>query len=163
MKHLKRFNENTLVYDPKWEDLLPSELTIIKGYDNEVKSHSFKKGNVMLHSDMVQITYEANPHEWGYPDTLEIDIYFTQNGKINLDVDITYGDEVASEFSIHPPNEINVIQYTSYHSKFDPSNTVFAFEDDSLDKFIEFLNRFEGVKLSRDDFKFLDKNDNYNP
>ncbi len=143
MKYIKRFNESLSIYDEKWESLLPDNLTVIKGYDNEIKSHIFKKGNVMLNSDMVQITYESNPHEWGYPDTLEIDIYFTQNNEITLDIDITYGDEVCSEFSIKPPNKVNVIQYTSYHSKFDPSNTVFAFDDIAFFNLFNFLNKFK--------------------
>lgn len=165
MRYLKRFNENISIYNNKWEALLPEELIVIKGYDNEVKEHIFKKGNVMLNADMVQITYENKDHEWGYPDTLEIDIYFAKdlsNNSIKLDIDITWGDEVASSFTIQAPDRIKIGQYTSYGSKFDPSNTVFAFDDESLIKFIEFLNRFNhGIKLTIDDFKFLDKNHNY--
>ena len=70
---------------------------------------------------------------------------------------------MACEFSIESPNKIKVIQYTSYHSKFDRSNTVFALVDDSLQSFINFLNRFDGMKLKREDFKFLDQYDNYTP
>ena len=69
----------------------------------------------------------------------------------------------ASTIVIEKPNKIKVIQYTSYGSKFDPSNTVFALTDDSLESFINFLNRFDGMKLKREDFKFLDQNDNYLP
>jgi hypothetical protein len=167
MKYLRRFNENISIYDPKWEALLPDELTVVKGYDNEIKNHLFKKGNVMLNADMVQITYENQKHEWGYPDTLEIDIYFAkdvESDSIKLDVDITWGDEVASSFTIQAPDKIKIGQYTSYHSKFDPSNTVFGFDDKSLNKFIEFLNRFNhGIELSIDDFKFLDQYNDYTP
>ncbi len=160
MKYLRRYNEQlTSIYDKSWENLLPDTLIVIK----DGGSHSFTKGNIMLHSDMVQITYDTTGGEvWGQPDTLEIDIYFVKNGHIELNVDITYGDLVASEFKAKQPNTIDVIQYTSYHSKFDPSNTVFAFDDDSLKKFIDFLNRF-GFTFTIDDFKFLDKNDGYSP
>lgn len=153
--NLRKFNESS-IYDKSWETLLPEELTLIK--DGE---HVFKKGNIMLNADMLQITYSNN--EVGYPNTLEFDIYLSNNGSLKLDIDITYGDLVTSEFSIEAPNKVTVGQYTSYHSKFDPSNTVFALSDESLSGFVNFLNRFEGMKLSVSDFKFLDKNDNYNP
>jgi hypothetical protein len=120
---------------------------------------------------MVQITYTSTPMDgqesgeiWGTPDTLEFDIYFTkEDNKVRLTVDITYGDAMVCEFSVEAPNKIKVIEYTSYHSKFDPSNTVFALVDESLQSFINFLNRFEGMKLKKEDFKFLDQYDNYQP
>ena len=68
---------------------------------------------------------------------------------------------MACEFSIEQPNKVNVIQTTTYHSKFDPSNTVFALEDESLNKFINFLNRFDGIKVTRYELRFLDKYDNW--
>ena len=84
------------------------------------------------------------------------------SGLLRLDVDITYGDLVACEFCIDKKNGVKVIQTTTYHSKFDPSDTVFAFDNDSLKKFVDFLNRFNhGVKLSTSDFKFLDQYDNF--
>ncbi len=155
MKYLRKFNESS-IYDKSWESFLPEEITLIK--DGE---HIFKKGNIMINADMVQITYSNK--EVGYPNTLEFDIYFSNNGSIKLDIDITYGDLVASEFSIESPNKVTVGQYTSYHSKFDPSNTVFALDNKSLSEFVNFLNKFNGMKLSVSDFKFLDKSDDYNP
>lgn len=154
MRYLRRFNEQLLsIYDPSWEKLLPTELSIIKDKDK----YSFVKGNVMLHSDMLQITYSIKESIFGFPDTLEIDIYFLKiDGKIKMDIDITLGDEVVSEFSIFPPNKISVIQDTSLGSKFDPSNTVFAFDENSLQKFIDFLNKFNhGLNLNIENFKFL--------
>lgn len=154
MKYLRRFNEQLLsIYDPSWEKLLPTELSIIK----DKNKYSFTKGNVMLHSDMLQITYSIKESIFGFPDTLELDIYFLKvDGKIKMDVDITLGDEVVSEFSIYPPNNVSVIQDTSLGSKFDPSNTVFAFDGTSLQKFIDFLNKFNhGLNLNIENFKFL--------
>ena len=188
MKYLKRFNEDitatigsngiikpnhnvksdviNTIYDKRWEEHLPPFITI--NYHGEL--YKFKKDNIMLHSDMIHITYastELNSQEsgeiWGAPDTLEFDIYFAKEENIVLNVDITYGDAMACEFSVEAPNKIKVIQYTSYHSKFDPSNTVFALVDESLQSFINFLNRFEGMKLKKEDFKFLDQYDNYMP
>lgn len=168
MKYLKRFGQKEKeisIYDQKWETFLPEKLTIIKGYDDGDHFFTFKKGNIMINADMLQITYELNPHQEGIPDTLEIDIYFANDvveNKIELDIDITFGDEVVAEFKVEPPNRVNLIQHTTYHSKFDPSNTVFAFEDQSLKQFVNFLNRFNGgINLTPHDVRFLDKNDNW--
>lgn len=189
MKYLKRFNEDieatigsngiikpnhniknddkNTIYDKRWEDQLSDFLTI----NYHGKLFKFKKDNIMLHSDMIQITYSSTPMDgqeseeiWGSPDTLEFDIYFAkEDNKIILNIDITYGDAMVCEFTVESPNKIKVVEYTSYHSKFDPSNTVFALVDESLQSFINFLNRFEGMKLKKEDFKFLDQYDNYLP
>lgn len=188
MKYLKRFNEDieatigsngvikpnhniktdieNTIYDKRWEEQLSEYFTI----NYHGKLFKFKKDNIMLHSDMVQITYSStlmsnqeSEEIWGSPDTLEFDIYFAKEDNIVLNVDITYGDAMACEFSVEAPNKVKVVEYTSYHSKFDPSNTVFALVDESLQSFINFLNRFEGMKLKKEDFKFLDQNDNYLP
>ena len=140
-------------YDPKWERILPEELTVIKGYDDKVENHKFTKGNVMLDSGMIQITYDND--EVGFPNTLEFDIYISKSIDIRLDVDITWGDLVACEFSIEG-NKVNVIQHTSKNSKFDPSNTVFAFTKDSLDKIVNMFNKFDHVSITSNDLKFLD-------
>ena len=191
MKYLKRFNEDieatiksngnisanispktdviNTIYDKSWENQLPPFITI----NYHGKLYKFKKDNIMLHSDMVQITYASTPLDseesgeiWGTPDTLEFDIYFAkdnQTDKIRLTVDITYGDSMACEFTVEAPNKIKVIEYTSYHSKFDSSNTVFGLVDDSLESFINFLNKFSGMKLKKEDFKFLNQYDDYTP
>ena len=187
MKYLRRFNEDIeatiknsimspnidvktnildTIYDKRWENELSEFLTI--NYHNNL--YKFKKSNIMLHSDMIQITYASTPLDseeseeiWGSSDTLEFDIYFAKEDNIVLNIDITYGDAMACEFSVEAPNKIKVIEYTSYHSKFDPSNTVFALVDESLQSFINFLNMFSGMKLKKEDFKFLDQNDNYTP
>ena len=156
MKYLRRFNESIGVYNKDWEKFLPDQLEIIK----EDKHHKFQKGNVMLNADMIQITYSNT--EYGYPNTLEFDIYFIHipvgmsgDGKLKLDIDITYGDLVVSEFSITPPNKIKIIEDTSYGSKFDPTNTIFALTNESLSKLIQFLNKFKDMSLSIEHFKFL--------
>lgn len=178
MKYLKAYesfipneNKNTPYWNAKWEKYLPSEIKVVKGQDTFIQYPVYKKGNIMINGDMIQITY-TNQHypmqtDKVVPETLEIDITFAKNlnesGELDLNVDITYGDGMASEFKIHG-DKLDVIQYTSYGSKFDPSNTAFAFDDDSLNKFIEFLNQFNGVKLRREQFNFLDKEPNsYKP
>jgi hypothetical protein len=166
MKHLKKFNESINIYDIDWHNIVPKYLTVVK----DDRNTKFKCGNIMKHFDMVQVTYDTDQGEiWGVPDTLEFDVYFVKPGgkidkSLRLDIDITYGNLVTSEFSITTPNKVNVIQYTSYHSKFDPSNTVFAFDEDSLEKLIKFFNVFNGVNVSREQFNFLDADpSNYYP
>jgi hypothetical protein len=158
MRYLKSYKifESTIIYDIDWHTLLPQEMTVLK--DGE---HKFKVGNIMKHADMVQVTYENENDEWGAPSTLEFDFYFSQNGHMRMDIDITWGDAMACEFYIESPSKVGVIQYTSFSSKTDPSNTIFALDDKSLKEFIDFLNRFDGFKLDVNQFKFLDSSDNY--
>lgn len=163
MKHLIKFNESLInIYDIDWHHLAPQELTVIK----DDKRNKFRLGNVMKHFDMIQVTYDSVDGEiWGVPDTLEFDFYFTKPGGhlnklIRINIDITYGDLMASEFSITTPDIVNVIEYTSYHSKFDPSNTVFAFDEESIQKIINFINSFNTIKVRRDQFNFLDEDPN---
>jgi len=159
MRYLKTYRifEST-IYDADWNALLPKEMVVLK--DGE---HSFKIGNIMKHSDMVQVTYSNSKSEWGFPSTLEFDFYFSKNGHMRMDIDITWGDAMACEFYVESPSKVGVIQYTSFRSKTDPSNTIFALDDDSLKAFVDFLNRFDGFRLEVGQFNFLDKRDNYQP
>lgn len=173
MKYLKRFNERLYIYDPAWESFLPNQIIVIKGQYNEIQRVRYTRGNIMLNSDMIQITYYFEGE--GAPDTLEIDIYMaqydteksyadsttvvssgslsyenedlTKNKNLRLDVDITFGDEMACEFTIDEKSGVNCFQQTSYGSKFDQSNTLFAFEDSNVRQLVAFFNRF-GFRLS---------------
>ena len=158
LKEFKKFESSATIYDVDWHGLLPKDMTVVKD-----GVHSFRLGNIMKHSDMVQVTYENAKDEWGVPETLEFDFYFSKNGHMRMDIDITWGDAMACEFYVESPDKVGVTQYTSYRSKMDPSNTVFALDDDSLSGFVDFLNRFDGFKLDIGQFKFLDKRDNYRP
>lgn len=159
MKYLKPYALfESIIYDVDWATVLPKELVVLK--DGE---HRFKVGNIMKHADMVQVTYENVTNEWGVPSTLEFDFYFSKNGHMRMDIDITWGDAMACEFYIESPSKVGVIEYTSFRSKMDPSNTVFALEDKSLQSFVDFLNRFDGFKLDVSQFTFLDSSDNYQP
>ena len=73
-----------------------------------------------------------------------------------INVDITWGDYMESEFSIQS-DKVSVIQCTTKDSKFDPTNTVFAFDDASLDKLVKFFNSFNGVNINKEDIMFLHK------
>lgn len=159
MKYLKPYALfESIIYDVDWTTVLPKELVVLK--DGE---HRFKVGNIMKHADMVQVTYENVTNEWGVPSTLEFDFYFSKNVDIRMNVDITWGDSMACEFYIESPSKVGVIEYTSFRSKMDPSNTVFALDDNSLKSFVDFLNRFDGFKLDVSQFTFLDSSDNYQP
>ena len=159
MKYLKPYALfESIIYDVDWATVLPKELVVLK--DGE---HRFKVGNIMKHADMVQVTYENVTNEWGVPSTLEFDFYFSKNGHMRMDIDITWGDAMVCEFYIESPSKVGVIQYTSLRSKTDPSNTVFAFDDKSLQSFVDFLNRFDGFRLDVSQFKFLNRLDDYQP
>ena len=159
MRYLKNYIlfEST-IYDIDWKSILPKEMVVLK--DGE---HSFKLGNVMKNADMVQVTYQNSNNEWGAPSTLEFDFYFSENPKMRIDIDITWGEAMACEFYIDSPSKVGVIEYTSFKSKTDPSNTIFALDNKSLKDFVDFLNRFDGFKLDVSQFKFLDQSDNYQP
>jgi hypothetical protein len=159
MRYLKNyilFESN--IYDIDWKSILPKEMVVLK--DGE---HSFKLGNVMKNADMVQVTYENSNNEWGVTSTLEIDFYFSENPKMRIDIDITWGDAMACEFYVDSPSKVGVTEYTSFRSKTDPSNTIFALDTNSLKDFVDFLNKFDGFKLDINQFKFLDQSDNYQP
>jgi len=165
MKFIKTFEQydtGLSFYNKQWESFLPETITIIKAG----QKRTFKKGNIMTNANMLQIIY-GNDDLVGEPSEIEFDIYYTFNensNNIKLTVEITHGDQVVSDFTIEPPNKVNVVQYTSYNSKFDPSNTVFALDDSSLHGIVKYLNAFEhGLNLSVSDFKFLDSRDNYIP
>lgn len=159
MRYLKNyilFESN--IYDIDWKSILPKEMIVLK--DGE---HSFKVGNVMKNVDMVQVTYENSNNEWGVPSTLEFDLYLSENPKMRIDIDITWGEAMACEFYVDSPNKVGVTEYTSFRSKTDPSNTIFALDANSLKEFVDFLNKFDGFKLDVSQFKFLDQFDNYQP
>lgn len=173
MKYLKKFNEDITatishgvikpshlsvnnIYNEDWKKFLPEEISI--NYHNKI--YKFKKNNIMTNVDMLQITYSSVPEEiWGKPDTLEFDIYFAKeddnDDQIVMNIDITYGDLIACEFSIEPPNKVKLIQQTSKGSKFDPSNTKFALSQKSLESLVNFFNKFKNMKLEINNLKFL--------
>ena len=161
MKYLKKFNEGfENIYDVDWKSILPKTLTILKD-----GKHTFKVGNIMKDADMIQVTYVNIKSEWGVTDTLEFDFYFhKEDNHFKMNIDITWGDAMACEFSITSPSKVDVIEYTSFHSKTDPSDTIFALGENSLQEFIELLNKFDEFEVNRNQFNFLDSNkDSYYP
>ncbi len=182
MRYLKRFNEhsNPTIYTTDWRKFVPDSLVVIKGdctdingwiIDPKTKKPTnqqlrYKLGNIM--SDLVhQVTYDNDFEFLGLPDTLEMDVAMIKDeneSHFQMNVEITFGDLVAAGFIIEPPNKVTPYFYTSYHSVTDPSETVFAFDEESIQKLLKFFNRFEGIKIERKDLNFLDNNpDNYYP
>ncbi len=163
MRYLRRFNEKS-IYDVDWHDLMPKKMVVI-----EEGTHEFTIGNVMKNADMIQVTYENTNNEWGVPETLEFDFYFIDKNSLGgqktekITLDITWGDMMACEITIEQPNKVEVVEYTSYGSKMDPSNTVFALDEDSLNGLISTLNKFTGIKVDRSQFNFLDVKENWSP
>jgi hypothetical protein len=119
----------------------------------------------------IQISYKHNTIDSKYgdvtadgePNYLEFDITLvkdndgshTNPSNLRLNIELTYGDAMVSEFIIKMPGEVEVIHYTGINSKYD-KETEFGFEDNSLKNLIEFFNRF-GFKLDKKDFTFIDK------
>jgi hypothetical protein len=74
---------------------------------------------------------------------------------LRLNVDITYGNRMCSEFIIEKPNKVNIILYDGKGSKYDSDNS-FGFTDESLNHLVKFFNSF-GYELTIGDLYFLDK------
>jgi hypothetical protein len=179
MSKVKKFNDFINLYEFDLRKIAPKSLTIIKGDITDMNGYlidpksgkqtnilcTYKLGNIM--SNVVeQITYDRTFDIDGIPDTLEIDLgpYHRENDKtFHLNVEITFGDLIVSGFDISSPNLVKSYQYTSYHSKMDPSNTVFALSTESISELCKFFNYFNGIRVTPENFKFLDATDNYIP
>lgn len=162
------------VYQVDWKNIVPDSLVVIKGGITDLNGYVlkdgkptdqlclYKLGNLM--SDLVyQITYDRQFDAQGIPDTLEMDVAIIKDendGRFEMDVEITFGDLIAAGFRIEAPDKLTLYQYTSYHSKNDPSNTVFAFDEESLKKLMDFFNKFDSIELDRHDLNFLDNDPN---
>jgi len=173
MKFIKSYKifeaDSTFMCDPKWEESLPNYITVIKGDPQNPKRLAYKKGVSRHLGSEVQIPYETMDNSGGRenPDTLEFEIYWSFNlntNSLNINVEVNYGELTACQFSIEAPNKVDVTVYTSYHSKDDPSNTVFALDDESLESFCNYINRSDSsFNINREDLNFMDEYDNYLP
>jgi hypothetical protein len=166
----ENFSDNT-IYGEDWKKFVPDSLVVIKGDTTDLNGYildaktrkptnqlcKYKLGNLMA-NQVYQITYDRDFDILGIPDTLEMDVSIlnSDDGKFKLSVEITFGDLVASGFTVQKPNKVDIFEYTSYHSQGDPSDTVFAFSESSLKKLIPFINHFDGLNVTRADLNFLD-------
>ena len=160
-KHIKKYNEGTSIFSQEVKKFFPDKIYLATTHGD----WEFEKKDLMLNGDLIQMAYHHNPSEDskdvlsdGEPDFLEFDIHTAKNERgIKLLVDITYGDSMVSEFSIEAPNKINVIHYTGINSKYDPE-TYFGFTDETINDLVKLFNSFNhGLKLTSNDFKFIDK------
>ena len=163
MRHLKPFNRSrhVSIFNQEVKNFFPDKIYLVTTQGDWV----LDKKDLMLNGDLIQMSYYHNPSEKsndvlsdGDPAYLEFDIHFNKNERgIKLLVDITYGDAMASEFSIEAPNKINVIHYTGVNSKYDPK-THFGFTDKTINDLVNLFNSFNhGLKLTPADLKFIDK------
>ena len=179
MRYLKTFEQVTgdySVFDTEgWEKLIPKNLTVVTDTGRwTLAKPEWKNGmghatNVTGLMNSVQINYYQNTVEKengdvtadGEPDQLEFDIDMVKDNDgtdansdaLKLDVDITYGDSMKSEFTIRMPDEVTIGHYNGYGSQYDPE-TSFAFDDVSIDGLVSFFNSF-GFKLTAGDLDFL--------
>lgn len=161
MKWIKSFNEfkvfeSTPYFDKSWEKIIPNNLNLIYGDKNEPKHLSLVKKDTMINYDLCQLTWYQEV--WGQPDYLSMDIYFTKvETKIKSTINITYGDSMMSEFSFTSQDDLKITKYESFNSKYDP-NTMFAFDDDSIEQLASFFNKFNGgMNFNKEHLTFLDK------
>lgn len=170
------------MFQQDWfEKLLPDTLTVysqqnLKKLNKNLtlsdldsnNEYNFDKNDCTIDNNLIQFNYyrdnmrlEKGDIINGEPDLLEFDIHFVKNTRgIKLLVDITYGDQVISEFSIESPNKINIIHYNGIGSKYD-EHTHWGFTDESIEHLVKFFNAFNhGIKITSDDLSFIDKHDN---
>lgn len=157
MRNIKTFEQFEMLelLQPDFEKDLPGKIEIIKEIEGNRIDRLFSIGNIMRNANLTQTIYTADEKLFGHPDEMSIDFYYFENGSIKLDIDVSYGDVVSCEFSCVPPNKVDIIQYTSYGSKWDPSNTVFAFSKKSIQDLCYFINTIDGFSLTSNDFYFL--------
>lgn len=156
IKTFEQFSEQGLLL-PEFEKYLPKKLEVYKELEDEKLFRTFSIGNIMRNANMTQIIYSADKTMFGHPDEMSVDIYYYNNDGLKLAFDIIYGDVVSCEFSCIPPNKVSIIQFTSKGSKWDPSNTVFAFSDSTIKSLCDFINLIEGFNVVTNDFNFLSK------
>lgn len=180
MKHLKLFEDfkRTSIFDKEeWSKHLPKQIALINS--NGEWTLMLSDCSVIGASNLLQISYHQNTPEKngdvladGEPDYLEFDIHIMKDNsgehanpnKLRLNVDITYGDAMASAFTIEQPNTVKVHHYTGINSMHDPE-TIFAFSDETIRDLVGFFNRFtDEYKLTPKNFVHLDTDPNsFNP
>ncbi len=160
MKYLKKFSENFTLYDEQVVDIFPDTIKI---YTSD-GSFTLKRGDTTREIDIVRVSYYQNTSKDGdvvkdgEPDFVVFDLHFVKNESgIKTLVNITYGDQMKSEFSIESPNIIKIGHYNGTKSIAD-SDTHFGFEDTTIRNLCKLFNGFDfGYNLSPKDLKFIDK------
>lgn len=158
MRNIKTFEQfdNTGLLSADWRQMLPQELVVVKGGDDgRPIERRFTLGNVIKNPNMTQVIYEAAEKVYGYPDEMSMDVYYYEDGTHKMTIDLMYGDLVACEFTVASPDRVDVVEDTTYGSKFDPSNTVFGIRDEGIEALVRFINLVDGFRVTADQLGFL--------
>ena len=170
MKYLKYFegaygDKYISILDDEIENYIPKKMSIYTqgaggdgGGSYELKYDSFTREIDIIRILYYQNTFEVNGDATsdGEPNILEFDLhFFRKENTQKIIVDISYGDNIVSSFSIEQPSKINVQHYNGVGSNID-SDTHFGLNDDSIEEWVNFFNRF-GFRLDKKDFVFIDK------
>lgn len=172
MKYLNYFENRAYgsnfvsILDSDIERYLPKKMGIytMGGGGESGGSYELELDTVTREIDILRVPYSHNTLEDvdgditadGEPDTLEFDMhFFRKEGNLKIIVDVTYGDNMVSSFSIEHPNKISVNHFTGLGSQID-SETHFGLTDESIEEWVLFFNRF-GFRLHKKDFTFIDK------
>jgi GMP synthase-like glutamine amidotransferase len=149
-----------------WRKYLPQKLKIVTEHGH----FELEQTDLTINGDKMQIIWYQNTvdgpndaNKDGEPDTIQFDVSMvkTNDGteanpdNLKLNIDVTYGDSMVSQFTISKPGETTVAHYTGFGSKYDKESE-FGFEDDTIKELVEFFNRF-GFQLDSKDFTFIDK------
>jgi hypothetical protein len=154
MKTFEQFDETELL-GADWRKILPKTIEVVKEVENKILRRTFRLGNVIKNANMTQVIYEAEKSLFGHPDEMSMDVYYYDDHKSKMTIDIIYGDLVACEFTVRSPRDVEVVEDTSYGSKFDPSNTIFALSDRTINDLVSFVNQVDGFDISVGQLSFL--------
>jgi len=158
MKFLKKFFEHKIsIFDQDWKKLLPKNIEVITSNG----LFNLESNQMTMTGELIRISYKQLVE--GEPCFLIFDIHLVKDNDgtksnpdtLRLNVDITYGNRMCSEFTIEKPNKVNIVLYDGKGSKYDPDN-IFGFTDKSLNHLVKFFNSF-GYELTIDDLYFIDK------
>jgi len=171
MKYLKYFEGSygsnyVSILDSDIEKYLPKKMEIytMGGGGESGGSYELELDAVTREVDILRVPYSHNTLQDvdyditadGEPNILEFDLhFFRKEGHLKIIVDVSYGDNMVSAFSIEHPNKISVNHYTGLGSHID-SETHFGLTDESIEEWVHFFNRF-GFRLHKKDFTFIDK------
>jgi len=149
-----------------WRKYLPQKLKVVTNNGH----FELEQTDLTINGDKMQIIWYQNTvdgpndaNKDGEPDTIQFDISMvkTNDGteanpdNLKLNIDVTYGDSMVSQFTISMPGETTIAHYTGFGSKYD-KETEFGFEDETIKELVNFFNRF-GFQLDTKDFTFIDK------
>lgn len=162
MKYLRKFFESNrvLAYLEDVKNIFPDKIGIYTSNG----SFTLEKSDITREVDVIRASYYHNTAsdgsvlKDGEPDYLFIELHFVRNHSgIKTLVNISYGDQMKSEFSIESPNKINIGHYNGIGSKAD-TETHFGFEDYTILDLCKLFNSFDfGYDINPKDLNFIDK------